>query len=99
LIRCNSPHNWKGTEGLEAESAEAISGQATGALSFIGFGSLWLSTGLSLLHWFNCFSAEGVAIVAAALAIPAVRLLRHAGNYLRPTRAARRKPKLGAFSV
>ena len=63
-----------------SKSAEAISGRATGALFFIGFGSLWLSTGLSALHWLNSFSAGGVAIVAAALVIPAVRLLRRAGK-------------------
>jgi len=63
-----------------SQPAETISGPATGALFFIGFGSLWLSTGLSASHWLNSFSAGGVAIVAAALAIPAVRLLRRAGK-------------------
>ena len=63
-----------------SQSAEAIAGRATGALFFIGFGSLWLSTGLSALHRLNSVSAGGVAIIALALAMPAVRLLRRAGK-------------------
>src|SRR6516162_1716342 len=63
-----------------SQSAEAIAGRATGALFFIGFGSLWLSTGLSALHRLNSVSAGGVPIIALALAIPAVRLLRRAGK-------------------
>jgi hypothetical protein len=62
-----------------SRSAEAIAGRAAGALFFIGFGSLWLSTGLSALHRLNSVSAGGVAIIALALVIPPVRLLRRSG--------------------
>jgi hypothetical protein len=63
-----------------SQSAEAIAGRAPGALFFIGFGSIWLSTGLSALHRLNSVSAGGVAIIALALAIPTVRLLRRTGK-------------------
>jgi hypothetical protein len=76
-----------------SEPAKAVSGRATGALFFIGFGSLWLSTGLSALHRLNSFSAVGVAIVAAALVVPAVRLLRRAGRLSQANAGSAEKAK------
>ena len=82
-----------------SQSAEAIAGRATGALFFIGFGSLWLSTGLSALHRLNSVSAGGVAVIALALAIPAVGILRRAGKASQlATSAAEQAKVLARFS-
>jgi hypothetical protein len=83
-----------------SESAEASAGRAKGALFFVGFGSIWLSTGLSTLHRPNSVSAGGVAINAGAgdsdRATFAARGKGIASGRKRP-RALRRKPKLSAF--
>lgn len=58
------------------QTAEAISGGAKGVLFAVGFGSLWLCTGLLVMHWLNIVSGAVVAIIFAMLTIPAFRLLR-----------------------
>ena len=67
-----------------SEPTESTAARATGALFFIGFGTLWLCTGLSTLGRLNAVSGAGVAVILLALIIPAVRLLRRASN---PSRA------------
>ena len=54
---------------------ESISGRATGVLFFIGFGSLWLCTGLAALNQLNLWTGLLAAAICAALAIPAILLL------------------------
>jgi hypothetical protein len=63
-----------------AASNAAVSGRATGVLFFAGFGSLWLAQGLSALHWLTPLGIVAIAAIAATLAIPAVMLLRTAGQ-------------------
>lgn len=70
------------------QTAEAITGRATGALFSTGFGSLWLFTGLLAMHRLNIVSGTIVAIILVALVIPAVRLLQRMA----------RTPKNGANS-
>jgi hypothetical protein len=60
----------------EPHTAEAISGRATGALFFSGFGSLWLCTGLAAMHRLNIVSGAAAAIVLILLVLWAVRLLQ-----------------------
>jgi hypothetical protein len=61
-------------------TAEAISGRATGVLFFAGFGSLWLYNGLSAMHALNFITATAIVAVLAALVVPAVLLLRSAAG-------------------
>ncbi len=57
------------------KTAAAVSGRATGVLFFAGFGSIWMCNGLAAMHRLNPISLGAVLAIAAALVIPAVRLL------------------------
>jgi len=64
-------------EAIESgKTAEAISGRATGALFFAGFGSLWLYNGISAMHRLNPISMAAIITICAALAVPAAMLLK-----------------------
>jgi hypothetical protein len=63
-----------------ADSAEAISGRATGVLFFAGFGSLWLCTGLYAMHRLTVISGVSVAAILLLLLVPAILLLRRAAK-------------------
>jgi hypothetical protein len=63
-----------------AKVAEAVSGRATGVLFFAGFGAIWMINGLAAMHRLNPISLAAIAMIAAALAIPAIRLLRIAAS-------------------
>jgi hypothetical protein len=56
--------------------AEAVSGRATGALFFAGFGSLWLYNGISSMHRLNPISIAAIGVIFVALCVPAALLLR-----------------------
>ncbi len=60
--------------------ADTISGRATGVLFFAGFGSLWLCTGLYALHRLDLVTGAPIAVVGLSLVIPALHLLRVAGQ-------------------
>lgn len=60
----------------ENRTTEAISGRATGALFFSGFGCLWLCTGLAAMHRLNLISGLFVAILLIGLVGPAILLLK-----------------------
>jgi hypothetical protein len=56
-------------------TAAAVSGRATGVLFFAGFGSIWMCNGLAAMHRLNSISLAAIVAIAAALVIPALRLL------------------------
>ena len=62
------------------QTADAISGRVTGVLFFTAFGSLWLCTGFYALHKLNLVTGALIALVALLLLVPALRLLRVAGQ-------------------
>jgi hypothetical protein len=57
------------------KTAAAVSGRATGVLFFAGFGAIWMRNGLAAMHRLNSISLAAIAVIAASLIIPAVRLL------------------------
>ena len=68
-----------------AASSKALSSRAIGVLFFTGFGAIWMTNGLAATHRLNPISLAAIVAIAAALAVPAIRLLRlAAGNAARP---------------
>jgi hypothetical protein len=63
-----------------SQTAEAISGRATGVLFFAGFGTLWLCTGLAAMHRLNVGAYAVALVILAALVIPALGVLKRASN-------------------
>ena len=61
-----------------SQTAEAISGRATGVLFFAGFGTLWFCTGMAAMHRFNLGTGVVAAVILAALLIPALWVLKRA---------------------
>jgi hypothetical protein len=61
-----------------SQTAEAISGRATGVLFFAGFGTLWLCTGLAAMHRLNIGTGASAVFILAALLIPALWVLKRA---------------------
>jgi len=64
----------------QTNTAEIVSGRATGVLFFAGFGSLWLSNGLAASHHLNAITVAALAVILAALTIPAIRLIQSAAK-------------------
>jgi hypothetical protein len=65
------------------ETAEAISGRATGVLFFSGFGTLWLFTGLSAMHRLTRTNIALVVVLFALLLFAALSLLKRASKFPR----------------
>ena len=59
-----------------SQTAEAISGRATGVLFFAGFGTLWFCTGLAAMHRLNLGTGAVAAIILAGLVVSALRVLK-----------------------
>ena len=59
-----------------SQTAEAISGRATGVLFFAGFGTLWFCTGLAAMHRLNVGTGAVAAIILAGLVVPALWVLK-----------------------
>lgn len=59
-----------------SQTAEAISGRATGVLFFAGFGTLWFCTGLAAMHRLNVATGLVGAIILAGLVVPALWVLK-----------------------
>lgn len=77
------------------QTAEAVAGRATGVLFFTGFGALWLCIGLGALGRLNLLNGIAVFIILAALAIPAIGLLRQARKLPGETPDAERDRRIG----
>ncbi len=68
-----------------SQTAEAISGRATGVLFFAGFGTLWFCTGLAAMHRLNLGTGAIAALILAALVIPALWVLKRASGLPKQT--------------
>jgi hypothetical protein len=64
----------------QTNTAEIVSGRATGVLFFAGFGSLWLYNGLAASHHLNPITLAAIAVIFAVLIVPAVRLIQTAAK-------------------
>ncbi|WP_420237531.1 hypothetical protein ACOBR2_18325 [Telmatobacter bradus] len=64
-------------------TANQLSGRATGALFFVGFGTLWLGLALVARQQMNAASITAVLSGAVVLAAAALGLLRIAGRFSR----------------
>ena len=67
-----------------ATASKAISGRATGVLFFTIFGVIWMTNGLAAIDRLNPITLAAILAIAAALAIPAVRLLHLASSNAAP---------------
>jgi len=65
------------------QSANQLSGRATGALFFAGFGALWIALALFALERLNAATVTGLLVGLAILVLPALSLLRAAKRWPR----------------
>jgi hypothetical protein len=69
------------TEGMTAgKTAGTLAGRAIGVLFFAGFGSIWLFDGLAAMHRIDGIGIAAILTIAAALIVPALRLLQTASK-------------------
>jgi hypothetical protein len=64
-------------------TANQLSGRATGALIFTGFGVVWMVLGLAVREQLTWTAAAGIALAAAGLTTLALRMLRRARQFPR----------------
>jgi len=64
-------------------SANQLSGRATGALFFAGFGALWIALALYALQQLNSATVSGILVGLALLVLSALSLLRAAKRWPR----------------
>ena len=72
-------------EIMAGKTVEMVAGRATGVLFFAGFGSLWLFNGLAALHRVSGIAIAAILTIAAALIVPALRLLQHTASKTSPS--------------
>lgn len=65
------------------QSANQLSGRATGALFFAGFGALWIALALYALERINAATITGLLVGLAVLVLAALSLLRAAKRWPR----------------
>lgn len=68
---------------MKIQTANQLSGRATGALFFSGFGALWVGLALYALERLNAGTVFGLLLVLAGLVLAALTLLRAAKHWPR----------------
>ena len=68
---------------MKIQTANQLSGRATGALFFAGFGALWIALALYALERLSVATVSGIALGLAILLLGAVHLLRIAKRWPR----------------
>ena len=68
---------------MKIQTSNQLSGRATGALFFAGFGALWIALALYALERLNVATVTGLLLVLAILVVAALYLLRAAQRWPR----------------